>query len=120
MGIVENIKCVIYNLEKNKKALEGNKQSLEDLSKETLILREKGSGTRVLLDEKLRLLKINSDNINGYLINENNLEEMSKKINILINDIDTRLRFKQNAKYDIDKFDLDKIINKWINVLSNL
>lgn len=61
-----------------------------------------------------------SDNINGYLINENNLEEMSKKINILINDIDTRLRFKQNAKYDIDKFDLDKIINKWINVLSNL
>lgn len=40
----------------------------DDLKREdiTLINREKGSGTRILLDEKLRLMGISSDSIKGY------------------------------------------------------
>lgn len=40
----------------------------EDLARQdiTIINREKGAGSRVLLDEKLRLLGISSDQVNGY------------------------------------------------------
>ncbi len=43
-------------------------QSWEDLKRNDIILanREKGSGTRVLLDERLRLLQIRSHHLQGY------------------------------------------------------
>ena len=50
-----------------------NIKSFEDLTNNNVkfINREKGSGVRVLLDEKLRLLNIDSNSINGYYNEEN-------------------------------------------------
>ena len=50
-----------------------NIKSFEDLTNNNVkfINREKGSGVRVLLDEKLRLLNINPNSINGYYHEEN-------------------------------------------------
>ena len=50
-----------------------NIKSFEDLTnkKVKFINREKGSGVRILLDEKLRLLNINPASINGYYNEEN-------------------------------------------------
>lgn len=123
-----------YNLE-NRLILKGNVSNIDEYYKNSsiFVMTSRYEGLPMtLLEAKSYSLpivsfdcmtgpsEIISDNINGYLIDENNLDDMSKKINILIDDIDTRKIFKKNAKYDIDKFDLDKIINKWINVLSNL
>lgn len=50
-----------------------NINSFEDLTNKNIkfINREKGSGVRVLLDEKLRLLNIDQNSINGYYNEEN-------------------------------------------------
>ena len=50
-----------------------NIKAFEDLTNNNVkfINREKGSGVRVLLDEKLRLLNINPNSINGYYHEEN-------------------------------------------------
>ena len=50
-----------------------NIKAFEDLTNNNVkfINREKGSGVRVLLDEKLRLLNIDSNSINGYYNEEN-------------------------------------------------
>ena len=50
-----------------------NINSFEDLTNKNIkfINREKGSGVRVLLDEKLRLLNIDPNSINGYYNEEN-------------------------------------------------
>ena len=50
-----------------------NISSWEDLinKKVSIINREKGSGTRILLDEKLRANNISSSNIKGYNIERN-------------------------------------------------
>ena len=49
-------------------------QSLEDLRRRdvTLVNREKGSGTRVLLDEKLKVMGLARHKVNGYLNEQTN------------------------------------------------
>lgn len=72
--LVPGIPCVIINLAYRlqgfyvKKGNPLNISCFEDLSTKNIkfINREKGSGVRVLLDEKLRLLNIDPNSINGY------------------------------------------------------
>ena len=71
--------CVLINLAYRlqgfyvKKGNPLNIKSFEDLTNNNVkfINREKGSGVRVLLDEKLRLLNIDPNSINGYYNEEN-------------------------------------------------
>jgi len=56
------------------------------------------------------------NNKNGYLVN--NYDELAKKINHLCNSKINKDII--NYSYDYSKkFDLDKVVNKWINLLKN-
>ena len=77
--LVPGTPCVLINLAYRlqgfyvEKGNPLNIKSFEDLTNKNIkfINREKGSGVRVLLDEKLRLLNIDPNSINGYYNEEN-------------------------------------------------
>jgi len=77
--LVPGTPCVLINLAYRlqgfyvEKGNPLNIKSFEDLTNKNIkfINREKGSGVRVLLDEKLRLLNIDPNSINGYYDEEN-------------------------------------------------
>lgn len=60
------------------------------------------------------------EGINGYLVEENDIQEMSNAICKLIESKETRVKFSENAQLDMEKFELDKIINSWVNILKNV
>lgn len=72
--LLPGIPCMLINLAYRMQGFyvaKGNPKNISnwsDLAKEniTIVNREKGAGTRVLLDEKLRLLNISAEKINGY------------------------------------------------------
>lgn len=72
--LIPGIPCVILRIAKRTQGLyvaKGNPKNItnwSDLTKSDVLMinREKGSGTRVLLDENLRLLSIDSRAIHGY------------------------------------------------------
>lgn len=77
--LLPGIPCVLINLAYRMQGFyvaKGNPyniKSWDDLAKKniSIINREKGSGTRILLDEKLRCSNISSSNIKGYEIERN-------------------------------------------------
>ena len=64
--------------------------------------------------------EIINDEKDGYLIDNYNVEEMSRKLSVLCNDIRIRKEFGQNARKNIEKYFPDKIFNKWEALFSNL
>ena len=54
-----------------------------------------------------------NNGINGYLVDEFNIDIITQKIETLMNDVELRCEFSQNAKYGIEKFELENIIEKW-------
>ena len=58
-----------------------------------------------------------TNDVNGYLIEQDNIAEISKSINKLVNDRELRMKFSYNAKVNINKFSLDSVMEKWISVL---
>lgn len=72
--LVPGISCVILRIAKRNQGFyvsKGNPKKITswlDLTRPdiTMVNREKGSGTRVLLDEQFRLLSIDTNKINGY------------------------------------------------------
>lgn len=72
--LLPGVPCTLVNLAYRKQGFyvqKGNPKNIStwyDLVKSdvTLVNREKGSGTRILLDEKLKLLKISPNDISGY------------------------------------------------------
>lgn len=60
------------------------------------------------------------DGVNGFLIEENDITEMSKKINELINNSNKRIEFSENAPLDTEKFRLDSIIKQWETLIDRI
>ena len=58
--------------------------------------------------------------IDGYLIENNNLTEMVTKINYLIKDINIRKKFSDRNKENLDKFEKNRIIKQWIELIENI
>lgn len=61
--------------------------------------------------------EIIEDNVNGFLIEPYNTKEMANKICKLIENGDLRQTFSDNAHIGIDKFNINNIIKKWIDVI---
>ena len=55
--------------------------------------------------------------INGYLVEENNIQEMGKVLTEMINDEMKRTFFSKNALIDMEKFDLNMIIKHWNEII---
>lgn len=60
------------------------------------------------------------NDVNGYLIECFDLNEMAEKIRYLINSELKRKQFSDNALNDTEKFQLDFIKKQWIDLLNNL
>ena len=54
------------------------------------------------------------------MINPENVEAMSNKLNILMNDENKLKEFSNNAQIDIEKFKLKPRIERWEKVLISL
>lgn len=123
-----------YGLE-NKLILKGNVSNVEEYYKNSslYVMTSRFEGLPMTLLEaktyKLPIVSFNcltgpseivKNNINGYLINPENVEAMSNKLNILMNDENKLKEFSNNAQIDIEKFKLKPIIERWEKVLIRL
>ena len=62
--------------------------------------------------------EIITNNINGYLCNKNNCEDLSFALDNMMNMSEEKFQnMCLNAKLNSDSFKLDKIIKKWINII---
>ena len=61
--------------------------------------------------------EIVEDGVNGYLIKPYDTDEMAKKICNLIEDNALRQTFSDNAYVGIEKFNIDEVMKKWIDVI---
>ena len=61
--------------------------------------------------------EIIQNGVNGYLIPAYNMELFRKKIERLITDKELRMSFSNKSQIDMDKFELNNIMNKWYHVL---
>lgn len=57
---------------------------------------------------------------NGVLIDNYDTEQMRIKINELIENVELRKKFSQNAMLDTEKFTKDKIIQQWIDLIEKM
>ena len=59
------------------------------------------------------------DSVNGYLIEENNIDGMSEKLIGLINNRELRNNMSAHANDRMEKFELDNIIQQWLTILAD-
>lgn len=64
--------------------------------------------------------EIVEDGVNGYLIDCYDTDKMSERLLELIEDSNLRSYFANHAKDNMDKFDKDKIIQQWIDLIEEM
>ena len=123
-----------YNLEK-KVILKGNVENIYELYKEYsfYVMTSYFEGLpMVLLEAKANSLPIISfdintgpseiirDGVDGYLVRNEDIWKMSKKIIELIKAEDMRINFSLNTKRNLYKFNKNKILKKWKKILEEV
>ena len=123
-----------YNLE-NRLILAGNVQNIEDYYKKSSIYvmtsRYEGLPMTLLEAKSFSLPIISFDcetgpseivknNVNGFLIKNNNIRDMENNILKLMKDIELRKNFQINSQIDLEKFNLEEVTLKWIKILNDL
>lgn len=121
-----------YGLESNIKLI-GNVSNVEDYYMKTgiFVMTSRYEGLPMtLLEAKTYQLPVISfdiktgpreciiDKVNGFLVSSFNIDEMSEKINELIENPNKRIEMSQNALCGVENFELNNIINKWKKILS--
>ena len=74
----------------------------------------------VAFDVKMGPRELIHNDIDGYIVNPFDCDEMARKIEKLINDPELRERFAENAFLCMDEFRIDKIVGQWKKVLKLL
>jgi len=64
--------------------------------------------------------EIVEDGVNGYLIDCYDTDKMSERLLELMEDSNLRTSFANHAKDNMDKFDKDKIIQQWIDLIEEM
>jgi len=64
--------------------------------------------------------EIVEDGINGFLIDCYDVDQMSEKLLELMKNDDLRHSFSEHAKDNMDKFDKNKILNQWIELIETI
>lgn len=63
--------------------------------------------------------EIISNDENGFLIEAYDIKKMAQKINELLENKELRIEFSQNATKNLEKFDKQKILQQWIELIRN-
>lgn len=118
-------KLVIKGLEKNQDLIYGDK--------EIYVMTSRYEGLPLVLLEaqqyKLPIVsfrcptgpsEIVESGVNGYLIDCYDVEEMSNRLLELMNDKELRNRFSSHAKDNMEKFNKDRIIHQWIDLIEEV
>ena len=64
--------------------------------------------------------EIVTDGVNGFLVTPNNIEEFSAKLLELMKDDKLRQSFSDQSQKDLNKFDIEYIIEQWIKMLKEI
>lgn len=64
--------------------------------------------------------EIVENGINGYLIDCYDVDEMSNRLLELMNDKEIRNHFSSHAKDNMEKFDKNRILNQWIELIETI
>ena len=64
--------------------------------------------------------EIVEDGVNGFLIDCYDVDQMSEKLLELMKNDDLRQSFSEHAKDNMDKFDKNKILNQWIELIETI
>ena len=57
------------------------------------------------------------DGVNGFLVPANDVEKLAEKIELLISSNELRVQFSSQSMLDIDKFDFERIEERWKEIL---
>lgn len=60
------------------------------------------------------------DGVNGYLTESGNVEAMAARINELIEDTELRQKFSDQTTLDMEKFNRERIIEQWTELMKDL
>lgn len=132
----ENIKTLIKeNKLENKLILKGKVDNIYELYKEysfyvmtsyyeglpMVLLEAKANGLPLIsFDIDTGPSEIIRNEIDGYLIENNNMEKMIEKVELLIKNPSIRNEFSNKSKENLNKFEKNKIMEQWINLIENL
>ncbi|MFR6018302.1 MAG: glycosyltransferase family 4 protein [Paraclostridium sordellii] len=64
--------------------------------------------------------EIVENNVNGYLINCFDVNDMAKKINEIIENREKRIDFSNKSKINVEKFNINSIVDRWALLLKTL
>lgn len=60
------------------------------------------------------------EGVNGYLVKDGDIKSMADKIVMLIEDDDKRIYFSEHALEDTQKFEVEKIVEKWDKLINEI
>lgn len=64
--------------------------------------------------------EIIQDGVNGYLVENGNVEELASRIIELINDEDKRRSFSKHSQDNLDRFSIESVVPKWLDLIDEL
>ena len=86
----------------------------------TAIIEAMASELPVIASDSGGIADIVEDGINGYLVEEKDVSELSTKIKDLLSNEKQRINFARNARLTAESFDYAKIGKKYKDVLMNI
>lgn len=57
------------------------------------------------------------DDVNGYLVPQNDINIMAERLETLIESFELRCRFSESSQLDMDKFNFERIVEKWEKIM---
>ena len=126
---------IIDNNLQNRLVLEGNVENVEEYLQQASIFvitsKYEGLGLSMLearemkvpcvsFDVKMGPRELIHNEVDGYLVQPFDCNEMAKKIEMLINNPKQRSQFAENAFLCMDEFKLQKITRQWKDILESL
>lgn len=64
--------------------------------------------------------EIIKDGEDGYLVEKNNITMLAEKMNILMNNQTLRTQMGMNAQANVNRYNIDNVMNKWIDLFNKI
>lgn len=61
-----------------------------------------------------------TNDLNGLLVEDQNFDDMTKNLNLLINDEERRIKYANNSLDSLEKFKIENIYNKYLKIFESI